>query len=136
MVGRDTECTEVARPGGVAGRAGGPASCAKPREWESGGSGLLAADRAMKPGDAALATLLSMGCHQFRAGGMLPQGENTAGNGWGASPRKVTGMPAAGGRRFWWFLMPAEWNARMRSLHGSGWVRCREMLCGTGWCSG
>ena len=61
---------------------------------------------------------------------MLPQGENSAGNGWGSSPRKVTGMPAAEGRRFWWFLMPAEWNVLMRSLHGSGWVRCREMLWG------
>ena len=50
----------------------------------------------------------------------------------------VMGMTATGGRRFWWFLRPAEWNALMRSLHGSGGLgagKCGGGV-GFGWCVG
>ena len=138
-VGRGAECTEIARPSWVAGRAGGPASCAKSRERVSGGSDLLVADHAVQPGEAALATRLSVGCHPIRAR-MLLQWRNSAGNDWRASRRTVTvtGMTATGGRRFWWFLRPAEWNALMRSLHGSGGLgagKCGGGV-GFGWCVG
>ena len=140
-VGRCAKSTEIARPSWVAGRAGGPASCAESRVRVSGGSDLLVADHAVQaqPGETALATRLSVWGHLIRAR-MLLQWRESAGNDWRASLRTVTvkGMTATGGWRFWWFLRPAEWNALMRSLHGSGGLgagKCGGGV-GFGWCVG